>query len=106
MPHLGDGRLSIACAHAAPLIQPRLVASDRRPRRFAFRPTGYAQAAGVFTGECNQGEAARGTEDLTRRALRHMSLQELLHETLGGLSDLVPLQYQAVQESNAGRSVV
>src|ERR1039457_6631259 len=35
-----------------------------------------------------------------------MGLQELLHETLGGLSDLVPLQYQAVQKSDAGRSVV
>src|ERR1035437_3506889 len=64
VPHLHDGRLGIAGAHAAPLIQPRLVASDRSPRRLAFRPTGYAQAAGVFTGECNQGKAARGAEDL------------------------------------------
>src|ERR1035437_5679214 len=35
-----------------------------------------------------------------------MGLQELLHETLGGLSGLIPIQHQAVQESNAGRSVV
>src|ERR1035437_1265750 len=102
VPHLHDGRLGIAGAHAATLIQPRLVAGDGSPRRFAFRPTGYAQAAGVFTGECNQGKAARGAENLTRRALRHMSLQELLHETLGGLNDLVPLQYQALQKSDAG----